>query len=269
MKRYIFILFFIISSCFTFFSNTKELSQLDYKTLSNHKELLDTNIISSKQINAIDLYNGTYSYLPLSRVYDVDDTNRTYNLFEIFMVIIMFISLIVSGSLAIMFYFRTRNISEKVIKYNNEGIIKDYKHHIEEVKYLQSELDIIKNEFQQQINLIQIKNDFQNHYLDQIVSLFFQATYSITDQMNNESTAKNILYNLFHDYQITKLYRDSLDSKDSMAVQQDKFAAFAYLTENGTMDDIPHLDFVAQNDCDEQNRKLAREIIGRIKERNR
>ena len=269
MKRYFFIIFFIISSCFTFFSNTKELSQLDYKTLSNHKEVLDTNIISSKQINAIDLYNRANRDLPLSRVYDVDDTNRAFTLFEIFMVFIMFVSLIVSGSLAIMFYFRTKNISEKVIRYNNDGIIKDQKHYIEEVKYLQSELDKIKTEYQQQISLIQKKNDFQNHYLDQIVSLFFQATYSITDQMNNESTAKNILYDLFHDYQITKLYRDSLDLKGSMEVQQDKFAAFAYLTENGTMDDIPHLVFIAQNDCDEQNRKLAREIIGRIKERNR
>ncbi len=87
--------------------------------------------------------------------------------------------------------------------------------------------------------------------------------------MKDKEQANLLLANLFHDFQIAKLYRNNFETDEVSDIDVNLITALEYLEENGTMEDIPHLEYVAQNDTNDDNRNRARMIIGRIMERSR
>lgn len=109
----------------------------------------------------------------------------------------------------------------------------------------------------------------QARYIDQTINIFFKATYSNISQMKDKEQANLLLANLFHDFQIAKLYRNNFETDEVSDIDVNLITALEYLEENGTMEDIPHLEYVAQNDTNDDNRNRARMIIGRIMERSR
>lgn len=131
------------------------------------------------------------------------------------------------------------------------------------VNKFEKKLNVHENEFEK----IKYSLTQQEHYLNQTIYYLYQAADSITNQMNDQETALVILNQLYHNLQIAKLYRSSLDSNETSKIDNDKFTAFAYLEENGTMEDIPHLLYVERNDSNEQNRKRATGVIAIIKRR--
>lgn len=264
MYRILFISFFL--TCFVFTSNTKELQKQDYMTLPSRIEVLDTNNTLDNQIYAVKNANGTLREITPIRVYDVADSNKTIVFLEIILIITLLVFFI-TGIIVIIYYLRAKTNFERIGI--DKSLINKLDYYIENADNLQRKIDRLESNFQQQINEILINKAFQDQYLNQLSCYLFQATYSLTGQMNNEVVAKDILYNLFHGYNIAKLYRTSLNSDGTSRIDKDKFAAFAYLMENGTLEDIPHLEYIAKNDPYESNRDQAKEIIGRIKERCR
>ena len=86
--------------------------------------------------------------------------------------------------------------------------------------------------------------------------------------MSDETHARKTLNILFHLLQIAKLYQTSFASQEESKPNKNKFAAFAYLEENGTMADIQHLDYVAQHDPNKNIRTRAIEVRAIIRNRN-
>ncbi|MDR1342588.1 MAG: hypothetical protein LBK18_04935 [Prevotellaceae bacterium] len=113
------------------------------------------------------------------------------------------------------------------------------------------------NEKEQEFDRCISQTKAQEKYMQRTNVCFFEAFDKVVNQITNSKTAKAISQQMLHNYQITNLY-----SAD------DKFAAFAHLEEQGTMDDIQHLDFVSKYDSNKDNKKRAREIIGIIKHKN-
>ena len=120
----------------------------------------------------------------------------------------------------------------------------------------------------------------QDYYISNTFQTVLSAIMAITSQINDDDDfdhfAKSIQENMNHGIQITNLYYmrfNSHDRKETKGKKEkdanNKFSAFAYLEENGVMEDIPHLVYVAEHDPIKKNRNRAREIIGRIKERER
>ena len=271
MRRLFFIFLFIIVSCCAFISSSSVLTRIDHVSLQNRTEASDSSNSFDKQIHAGDLYKVNYGELALSRVYEVVDSNRTLILLELSLVTILLVFFIIYGILGIIFYSKTKSSWEKTSRYYPEDINRLFKDHIEEFKHLQKEINSIKSDSQQQISIIKTNEKHLDLYLNQIVKVFFQVAYSLTSQIENEHIAKDILNNLFHDFQIAKLYRISLESNKNSTTnsyEEEKFSVFAYFEENGTVEDIPHLSFVTQNDPNVHSRNRASEIIGHIKERN-
>ena len=118
------------------------------------------------------------------------------------------------------------------------------------------------------IQVDQIRNSLnqKDKYLDQTINYLFQATYSNINLMDDKDQAKQLLKNLFHDLQIAKLYQADINADEVTDIN--KIVAFSYLEENGIMADIPHLEYIAQHDPNNKIKDRAREIIGRIKQRN-
>ncbi len=115
--------------------------------------------------------------------------------------------------------------------------------------------------------------DFQNFhsrqeaYINQTINYLYQATSAIINQMSDQDQARTILSRIYHDIQIARLYRTSLNAENNVAYDRDRFAAFAYLETNGTIEDIPHLQYVEQHDPNENNRRRAIEVIAIIRNR--
>jgi hypothetical protein len=98
----------------------------------------------------------------------------------------------------------------------------------------------------------------QEKYVNKTNQYLYEALDKIANQIPDANIAKVIMKEMLHNYQVTNLY-SSTDSK---------FATLAYLQQNGTMNDIEHLEYVSYYDSNELNKEWAREIIGIIKHRD-
>ncbi len=160
---------------------------------------------------------------------------------------------------------------------------KDIKRHNEELLKRTDVQDSIINEYKNLVNslreeqksfieknqkIINILNQ-QDLYFSQTINYLYQATDAICNQIKDESKSKIILNNLYHGVHIANLYHCIIDEQNDRVSDNDKFAAFSYLEENGTEEDIIHLEFSANNDPNKNNRIRATEIIGRIRERTK
>jgi hypothetical protein len=93
----------------------------------------------------------------------------------------------------------------------------------------------------------------QEKYICKTSDYLFAALDKITNQIPDADTGKAIMKQMWHNYQITSLYS---------ADEGKEFAALAFLQENGTIDDIEHLEFVSTYDRNDHNKTWAREILG-------
>lgn len=143
-------------------------------------------------------------------------------------------------------FTRVNTYTEKV-----DEFVSDFNEKLE--TYNQNVLNIQSRLTQQELYLVQTIN-----YLNSIIA---ELSYKTQD--------KSIIERLSRYSHIAQLYRISLDMNESSETSNSKFAAFAYFEESGIIEDIPHLEYVAQHDPNEQNKKRAREIIGHIREREK
>lgn len=110
-----------------------------------------------------------------------------------------------------------------------------------------------------QTKAISEKLSGQEKYICKTNQYLYDALDKIANQISDVDTGKIILKEMLHNYQITNLY--STDNSK-------KFAALAYIQENGSTSDIEHLEFISNYDSNEDNKKWAREIVGIIRYRN-
>lgn len=107
----------------------------------------------------------------------------------------------------------------------------------------------------------------QARYFNQTLNFLYQVIYSNIEQMDDHTQAEQLLVNLFHELQIARLYRNSLDENGTSNIDINIIAALEYFENNGRIEDIPHLEYIAKNDPNEKIRDRAKRIIGRIEER--
>lgn len=120
----------------------------------------------------------------------------------------------------------------------------------------------------EQITAFRVFLTQQEEYINRTINYLFQATYANINQMSDKKQAREILSRIHHDMQIARLYRTSLNTENNDIYDREKFAVFAYLEMNGTLDDIPHLDYVVDHDPNEQTRMRATEVRAIIRNRN-
>ena len=118
-----------------------------------------------------------------------------------------------------------------------------------------------------QIDTVRVSLILQARYLDQTINCLFQATHTNIEQLEDQNLAGQLLEYIFHELQIAKLYRINLDNDGNPAHDIHKIATFEYLESEGIKTDIPHLEYIAKHDPNEENRIRAQKIIGRIEER--
>lgn len=122
-------------------------------------------------------------------------------------------------------------------------------------------------DFNGQVELIKSSIIQQVRYFDQSIKYLYQATYSNIEQMDDQTQAQQRLENLFHELQIAKLYRTSINADEDSDVNHNRITALEYLEENGTMEDIPHLDYIARYDPNEHVKTRAIEVRAIIRNR--
>lgn len=161
----------------------------------------------------------------------------------------IFILTLIVAILAFMFAFIGYNEFTRVIEYRKkvDGFESDFNKKLETHN---QNMTIISDRLTQQ-------GLFINQSLNYLNSILAELSF----MSQNENTIKRLL----HDSNIAQLYRINLDTNESSDLSNSKFDAFAYLEENGTKEDIPHLKYVAKYDPIEKNRDRAKEIIGVIK----
>lgn len=140
---------------------------------------------------------------------------------------------------------------------NFKDTINNYSDKVERIENIGNQIENIKGSLFQ-----------QERYIDNTTNYLFQATYTIIENMSDTTQAQQLLENLFHELQIAKLYRSSLDADNDSEIYIHKIAAFAYLEENGTMADIPHLEYIVDYDPNKNNKRRAIEVIAIIRNRN-
>ena len=106
----------------------------------------------------------------------------------------------------------------------------------------------------------------QEEYIHRTIEYLYQATEMLLNQHNNIDISNRILQSLFHNLQIAKLYRFSIQENKSI-VNHNKRTAFEYLINNGSEDDIPHLLYVIKQDPNENNILMAHNVIAIIKQK--
>lgn len=124
------------------------------------------------------------------------------------------------------------------------------------------------DQFTTQIDNLRVYLSQQVIYFDQIINYLYQVTYLNIEHMEDQTHAQQLLENLFHELQIAKLYRTIIADDEVHDNNIYRIAALEYLENNGRMEDIPHLEYIAKNDPNEIIRDRAIKTIGRIEERN-
>ena len=123
-------------------------------------------------------------------------------------------------------------------------------------------VDDFEEQFNSELNATNTRLIQQERYIDHTAEYIYQVTYAKIEQMNNQVEAQQLLDHLYHDLQIFILYRANMDADKTNVVDINKIAALEYLEGegNGTMDDIPHLDYVVKHNPDKHIRQRAIEV---------
>lgn len=143
-----------------------------------------------------------------------------------------------------------------MIKRSQDDNIKKVDKKIAEINSKKQELD----NYIYQTKIIEKKLKAQEKYMINSNEYSYKALDTIANQISDSEKAIVILKFILHNYQIANLY-----SADNNL----KFSSLAYFQENGALSDTEHLEYVANCDLVETNRKWAREIIGVIKHKYR
>lgn len=127
----------------------------------------------------------------------------------------------------------------------------------DEIKRLRVDIEARANE----ISKIQEQQNYQYQYLQRINLYLFSITNSVIDSKNgNPEMASGIRNSLYNQYHIIKVFLPWSDSPTDGTE-----AAFRYLQANGTEENVKDLQFIANNDPDENKRIMAIETIGYIR----
>lgn len=133
---------------------------------------------------------------------------------------------------------------------------KDLKRKIEDkVKEVNAKMKDIEA-FKDQVKESKKMLDLQEEYVSISNGYLYQTTEQLVNQIDDSKIAMVIYKTLAHNYHVANLYSSNNETR---------FAALAYLRENGEPSDITHIQAMASSDVDQQYQQLASEIIGVIK----
>lgn len=127
----------------------------------------------------------------------------------------------------------------------NDKIIEDK---IEEINNRETEF----NDYISRTKAIIEKLNGQEKYMYKTNQYLYEALDKIANQISDTKIGNSILKEMYHNYQVTNLY--SVDDNT-------KFAAFAYIQENGNFNDIEHLEYISNYDSNERYMVWAKAII--------
>lgn len=100
--------------------------------------------------------------------------------------------------------------------------------------------------------------EMQNGYISFANGYLYQTTEQMVNQISDADLAMEIFKKMNHNYHVANLYS---------ADENTRFAAIAYLRDNGWLEDINHLYSLSKTDKVERLRTFASETIGIIKYR--
>lgn len=181
------------------------------------------------------------------------------NNIDILAIIVTFFGIII----AVVGFFGYNGLKNEIKEYKDDitNSIKDKE------KALQNkinEIDALKNSVGDETKRIEdiLKSQlYQNLYLQEINKYLFLITNSLVDNNNNDpKSIQAIRESLYNKYHIIKLFLPW--SED---ITNGTKADFMYLQNRGTKENIEDLEIIANNDPDENKRKLALETIGHIR----
>lgn len=240
-----------------------------------HIVVTNTNIPQNKQASAVNINNGDSSNNILDWFMDAIGSTRTIVTWEGIIIIILIIIVYITSIYGIkaikkVIYIKIGINSEKIQRI--EKTIDDVQHVINKVNFCdQNDYSLIQNDIISLKDQLAKFNDVinsQSRYFDQSFNGLFQVVYSIIEHIEDHNQAIRLLDDLYHTYQIACLYRTCSEANTTNEIDQAKLAALIYLEENGTREDIPHLEYIVQHDPNENNRRQAIEVIAIIRSRD-
>lgn len=128
------------------------------------------------------------------------------------------------------------------------------------VEKIKKKLDSFNNKMDEIKKIMEI----HNQTMHQLNEFLYKAIYKIAE--NTES--KDLLEEVTLNYHIASLYCSNFDS-DNPDSNSNKEADFDYIQQKGNRGIIRYLEFIADHDTNNNNRKRARKIIGHIEEREK
>lgn len=160
--------------------------------------------------------------------------------------------------LAIVGYFSVKPLTDKVSA--QEEFIKAKFIEIENMNknYIAS-FNLVKNDFANKIVSIEIiekRLGIQNEYVERSTTYIYDVIYKLV--ASSKIKDKTLIEKISTDIQILRLFS---------AKKEDRFASLYYFAENGTKNHVDDIRYVSENDLEEEIRKLALKVIGRIEER--
>lgn len=224
-----------------------------------------TPTIDSALVDTSDIRIGQFSDVISLITFIVNDFNNILseinNSFSLISIIVGVFGLLI-GVLGILGFSNLKNDYRELKK----GLAEQISDQNETVQEKIDEMNRLSDDIETRTNVIsEIRNQqgFQNQYLMRINQYLFSITNSVVDNLGDDNErARGIRESLYRQYYIVKAFLPWSDSREDGTV-----AVFSYLQNNGTIDQIDDLQFIADNDPDERKRKIALETIGYIRAR--
>lgn len=225
----------IITFFFILFSFLAVLSNNNQQQPETHQEIITSDVIT-------EFVDSDISEKPKNIIDSDSNSNQAHNdnTVKILSVLVGVVSLIVA-ILGITSYF------QKDPKFNKT------------IKRLQSKIIELNNSIKDQQNtLTRLILIFQKNN---------ELLYISLKDTAKENKSYSLLNTITHNYYISNLYCSCMSSEIDIPFSINYFDLFAYLKENGTEKDIPHLQFFVNNCSNADLKSQADNVIGAINER--
>lgn len=214
-------------------------------------------------------YNGADSILVQGNTSDLTlAVNAINNILTwgSFIVAVLTIAAAIFGILGVSAF---REETKNSIKFNKNQL-KSFSSKITSNTSIVKDTQKKQKDFISDINDLKYQFSQQKRFLERASENLFQTTELIAFQLQDESEAIKLLD--FNNYckNIILLYRAIMDDDDQetiIDIQDQKINAIDFLKINGSLEDIKHLEYVANHDLNEIIKSQAKYAIGYIQAR--
>jgi hypothetical protein len=229
--KYFFIFLFLISSVQLFATDSTRIKRTQVVDSTNYFQVqLDKNYQSIPT-----LPNDRISELTLF-------VNGMNNIISSFSILLGIVTIIISVASFLGF----RHLKNDITKEK------------ESIQQISSGVSTMLKSFEKELESsksIKIEVDLQNKYIESSNMFIYKSMMVMATKLND----KALLNDVHKKVQVIQLF-----TKDPIA----RYTALQFLSQQGSIEHLSDLEYVAQNDSNNENRKFAREIIGIIKGKN-